>query len=406
MKNAKQIKLMLIPDTCYLIIIKGEALKILVTGGAGFIGSRVARVLAELGHQVRVLDNLSPQVHEEAAFPAELTESIECIKADLRDRDAVQHALEGIEVVAHLAAETGTGQSMYRIRHYSDVNTTGTAGLLDIIVNEPNSVRRIVLSSSRAVYGEGPYNCPNCGIVYPPSRSISQLAAHEWEMNCPRCGQVAIASVPTTEEALLQPQSIYASTKQSQEQLVSITTQARELEAVILRYQNVYGPGQALTNPYTGVICAFFSSIIQGKTVTLFEDGEISRDFVFIDDVVNATVEAIIRPEIGAPQPLFLNVGMGARTTIREVAQTLYETLELPAQIEVSGQYRLGDVRHCYADVTRLEQQLGYTPQFSFVAGIRQFVEWALTQRDMIAQSPDRLEQAKAELIARNLFRN
>ena len=268
-------------------------------------------------------------------------------------------------------------------------------------MNRPNQVRRIVLASSRAVYGEGQYTCPRCGVVYPSTRPLSQLARHDWEMNCPKCGG-PVQPVPTQEEALLQPQSIYASSKQSQEQLVNITCQARELEAVVLRYQNVYGPGQALTNPYTGILCVFFSQIVQGKPLLLFEDGQPSRDFVFIEDVAAATAAAVEVPVAGST---VLNVGTGQRISVKEVARTLYEVMEVAPQAEISHKYRLGDIRHCYADISKLQQQLGYTPGVDFGQGVRQFVEWAVGQGNTGEQFAGQFEKASGELLARKLFR-
>ena len=376
-------------------------MKILITGGAGFIGSRLARQLVEASHEITVLDSLSPQVHPTEGFPVELQKIARCVQGDIRDAAAVERVLDGVEVVVHLAAETGTGQSMYDIRRYCDVNVGGTANLLDVIQNRPNGVRRIVLAGSRAVYGEGQYECEDGKTVYPAGRSLAQLDRHEWELTWPGCdGPIKV--VPTQETARLQPGSIYASNKQTQEQLVSITCQGRELEAVILRYQNVYGPGQALTNPYTGVICAFFSRIIANKPITLFEDGEISRDFVYIDDVTAATAAAVQSPLVGQQ---VINVGTGVRTTIREVADNLREILGLAVPVEVSGRYRVGDIRHCYADITRLREKLGYRPKWDFNTGLRQFVEWALTQREMVEQIGNDLDRANAELTARKLFR-
>lgn len=376
-------------------------MKVLVTGGAGFVGSPVVDRLLDHGHAVTVLDNLSPQIHSAPSFSATQRDNATCIQADVRDSDALREALVGAEAVVHLAAETGTGQSMYNIRHYSDVNTLGTAALLDLLVNEPSTVRRFVLASSRAVYGEGQYHCAHCGIVHPSTRPAEQLARHEWEIVCPVCGGPA-EPVPTREDALLQPQSIYASTKQTQEQLVAITCHAREIESVVLRYQNVYGPGQSLTNPYTGIISIFLSLITEGKPLLLFEDGLPSRDFVFIDDVAAATVAAVEMPGVGNST---INVGAGVRTSVREVAETLAATLGVIPRAEICEKYRVGDIRHCYADITRLRGQLGYTPQTEFAEGIRRFVGWAATQREVVGHAAERFARAQRELTTRKLFR-
>jgi dTDP-L-rhamnose 4-epimerase len=376
-------------------------LKVLVTGGAGFIGTALVKLLAAKGHEIVILDNLAPQVHSEANFSPEIQNVADCIKGSVLDPIMLTNSLEGVDIVVHLAAETGTGQSMYRIRHYTEVNATGTSAILDVLVNKPHHVKKVVLASSRAVYGEGQYFCKTCGTVYPPNRSLDQLAKHQWEMDCPNCKQ-PVEPMPTQENAFLQPQSIYASNKQTQEQLVAIICQAVGIEPVILRYQNVFGPGQALTNPYTGVICAFFTRIIQGKPVSLFEDGQISRDFIFVEDVAQATLKAVESSDL---TDNIFNIGTGKRTTIREVAQTLYDIIKLEPDIRVTNNYRLGDIRHCYADITRLEKQLNYTPQYSFSEGIKQFAEWALTQGELMKQGGDQLDKANAELLARNLLR-
>ncbi len=376
-------------------------MKVLVTGGAGFVGGHVVDCLLAHGHAVTVLDNLSPQIHSTASFSAVQRASATCIQADVRDSDALRGALADAEAVVHLAAETGTGQSMYNIRHYSDVNTIGTAALLDLLMNEPSTVRRFVLASSRAVYGEGQYRCPQCGTIHPPTRPAEQLARHEWEIVCPICGSLA-EPVPTREDALLQPQSIYASTKQTQEQLVTIACHAREIESVVLRYQNVYGPGQSLTNPYTGIISIFFSLIAEGKPLLLFEDGLPSRDFVFIDDVAAATVAAVEVPGIGNST---INVGAGVRTSVRDVAEALYTVLETEPRAEVCENYRVGDIRHCYADIMLLREQLDYTPQVDFAEGIRRFVIWASTQQEAVGHAAERFARAQSELITRKLFR-
>jgi len=375
--------------------------RILVTGGAGFVGSHLIPLLVAHGHDVIAYDNLSPQIHAEQIFPAALQEQATCIQADVRDRAALRKALRETEIVVHLAAETGTGQSMYDIHRYTEVNALGTAAILDIVMNEPNQVRRFVLASSRAVYGEGQYLCERCGTVYPPTRTAEQLQRHEWELRCPRCGAPAIP-VPTQEDALLQPQSVYASGKQTQEQLVTMICQAREIETVILRYQNVYGPGQALANPYTGVICVFFTLLMQGKPLLLFEDGLPSRDFVFIDDVAGATCAAV---EAAVPSHTVINVGVGQQTTIRDVAETVAAALAIELRTELTEKYRLGDIRHCYADITRLREQLAYTPRIEFHEGIARFVAWAKIQEGMMAQVSGQFEKAQQELLTRKLFR-
>lgn len=376
-------------------------MRVLITGGAGFVGSHLVPLLAARGHETVVFDNLSPQIHPSPTFPPMVRGVAECVRGDVRDTDALRAALRGVDSVVHLAAETGTGQSMYNIRHYSEVNVLGTAGLLDAIAAQERPVRRLVLASSRAVYGEGQYRCTRDGVVYPPTRPAAQLARQVWEPVCPRCGG-PITAIPTREDAVLQPQSIYASGKQTQEQLVTIAGQATGMETVILRYQNVYGPGQALQNPYTGVICVFFSLLWEGKPVLLFEDGAPTRDFVFIDDVTAATAAAV---DTAIATPATINVGTGVPTTIRAVAESVAAALGVEARVEVTQKMRAGDIRHCYADIARLTVQLGCTPQVPFSQGIAAFVAWARTQESIIGQLSAQFERAQRELIARKLFR-
>jgi dTDP-L-rhamnose 4-epimerase len=376
-------------------------MNILVTGGAGFVGTHLTPLLVADGHRVTLIDNLSPQIHPEQIFSAALREQATCIRADVRDIATLREVIGDAEAIIHLAAETGTGQSMYDIHRYSDVNVLGTAAILDVLMNRPNRVERFVLASSRAVYGEGQYHCARCGPVYPTTRTAEQLASHAWELRCPHC-HGAILPTPTHEDASLQPQSVYASSKQTQEQLVAIACQARGIETVTLRYQNVYGPGQALANPYTGVICVFFALLIQGKPILLFEDGLPSRDFVFIDDVAAATCAAV---RLHVPAPTIINVGTGVPTTIREVAETVARALGVEAAMEVTGKYRLGDIRHCYGDITRLTEQLGYVPRVRFPEGIARFVAWAQDQKDIVGDLALGFEKAQGELLSRRLFR-
>lgn len=284
---------------------------VLITGGAGFIGSHLIRHLLARGMALRVLDALTAQVH--GAVPQGLgwlvDERIEFLRGSVTDRITVEAALEGVTHVVHLAAETGTGQSMYEISRYFDVNVQGTANLLDILQNSKagGSVRSLIVASSRAIYGEGSYICPEHGVVYPDSRTNASMSSGNFELNCPKCGYV-VSLADTEETAPFRPTSVYGLTKQIQEQAILMHARTNRLNAFALRYQNVYGPGQSLKNPYTGILAVFSNLARQGKPIDVYEDGLESRDFVYIDDVAEATVRSVMYdgPFVGA-----LNVGTG-----------------------------------------------------------------------------------------------
>ena len=273
--------------------------KVLVTGGAGFIGSHLVDRLVELGHTVRILDNLDPQVHPGGKKPDYLNPGAEFVAGDVRDRETVRRALQGVEVVFHEAAAVGVGQSQYRIQHYVDVNTRGTATLLDVLANEPNSVEKIVVAASMSSYGEGKARCPECGIVKPTLRPESQMAAGQWEVRCPYC-QTPTEPVPTDERTPRQVNSVYSLTKKDQEDLVLLFGRTYGVQAVALRYFNVFGPRQSLSNPYTGVAAIFISRLKNGNRPVVYEDGQQTRDFVSVHDVVQANILAM---EVDLPEP-------------------------------------------------------------------------------------------------------
>lgn len=348
-----------------------------------------------------MLDNLSPQIHgQDAQVPAWTTcGDIEFVRGSVTDRDTWVRALDGVSAVAHLAAETGTGQSMYEIARYNEVNSQGTALLLDILAQSPGrGVRRIVLTSSRSVYGEGRYHCTHCGAdpVYPGSRSAQALAAGRWEPACPQCGS-DLTAAPTREIDATQPASIYAATKLAQEDLVRVTCEALGIGHAILRLQNVYGEGQSLKNPYTGILSIFSTKLRHGAELPLFEDGEETRDFVHVSDVAEALALALTIEQ--APNSV-INVGSGIGTSVREVAALLSDALGKPRNLRVTGEYRLGDIRHNAADITRLRELLGFTPQIDLATGIKRFARWAAGEE----LPEDRLDQANAELRQRGLM--
>ena len=375
--------------------------RILVTGGAGFIGSRVATALVSRGHSVVVLDNLLPQVHgasPEASFRLRALEKhVELIRGDVTLRDDLRLALAGVDTVVHLAAETGTGQSMYAIRHYTDTNVAGTALLLDIVANESLPVSRLVVASSRAVYGEGRYRCAAHGVHHPGPRDPDAMVGGQFEHICPTCA-APMTPLPTDEAASLQPTSVYGVTKLTQEQLVLSVGRALGISALAFRYQNVYGPGQSLSNPYTGILSIFSTRMRLDRPVNIFEDGRESRDFVYVDDVVEATVRGVEHP---APIVDVLNVGSGAATDVATVAHTLQRELGSSSEIKVSGQFRTGDIRHNFADLTRIKATLGWVPQVSMEAGLARFAAWV--QDEAVGQ--DRYEASLEELRSRGLFR-
>lgn len=350
---------------------------VLVTGGAGFIGQRLAKVLLAQGAQVRILDNFSPQIHAVDHLPASLA-AVELIKADVRDRDALKQALSGVDTVVHLAAETGTGQSMYEIDRYFSVNVQGTATLLDLLQNDAcgQQLRSLVVASSRAVYGEGAYHCEVHGTVYPEQREREHLSAGHFDPVCPHCSNTLVLRA-TTEQAPFKPMSMYGLTKQVQEQAILMFARTRGISGFGLRYQNVYGPGQSLKNPYTGILAVFSNLARQDQDIEIYEDGLESRDFVYIDDVIEATLRAVNHTGnyVGA-----LNVGSGQATSVMTVAEEIKSFFGSRSTIGVTGAFRVGDIRHNIADVNLAQQVLGFTPSVTFKDGLAQFLQWASEQ--------------------------
>lgn len=377
-------------------------MKVLITGGAGFIGSALAISLAKRGDEVTILDNFSPQIHgedpESSALVQRLPSSARLIKGDVRNRADWEKVLPGQEVVVHLAAETGTGQSMYEIDRYVDVNARGTSLLLDILAKkeaDSKSVRRLVVASSRAIYGEGKYQGNN-GFVYPTARALEDLQNGIFECRDPVSGDI-VTPVPTDESSRIHPSSIYGITKQIQEQLILTGGASLGIGAVALRYQNVYGPGQSLKNPYTGILSIFSTLLLQGKDINIFEDGKESRDFVFIDDVVDATITAIDSDVSGSAY----NVGTGEFTNVLTVAHSLKQNYGSGGEIKVSGNFRVGDIRHNIADLTKIKEEMGFVPKVSFAEGVKAFSEWVKTQE--IVDSG--YERSVQELRAKGLLK-
>jgi len=375
---------------------------ILITGGAGFIGSGLALYLIGQGYKVTVLDNLSEQIHganPETGSPLYLSikDKVRFIKGTVTSVADWEAAIGDNEVIVHLAAETGTGQSMYQIRHYTDVNIGGTALMLDILANKKTSVKKVIIASSRAIYGEGKYISAALGPVYPKHRLAADMDKGQFEVTYP--GAVSpLQLVATDEESKIHPSSVYGITKQNQEQMVMTVCPTLGIAPVAFRYQNVYGPGQSLTNPYTGILSIFSTLVLNNKPINIFEDGKESRDFVFITDVIRATFLGIEKEEANGQ---VFNVGTGIPTTVLEVAEGLIALYGKEVPVKVSGNYRLGDIRHNYADMKKTAGLLGFTPAVSFSEGLRQFTEWVTAQ----GVKTSRYDESIAEMKAKGLMK-
>jgi dTDP-L-rhamnose 4-epimerase len=367
---------------------RGVAKSILVTGGAGFVGSHLVDALLQRGHRVRILDNFSPQVHGDK-IPDYLTSDTEIIRGEIKDVDAVARALDGIEIVFHLAAAVGVGQSMYELSHYMGTNTCGTAVLLETLLKRKSKVEKIILASSMSIYGEGKYLCRQCGMSSPPLRSLRQLRSKQWEMICHTCGEVLLP-LATDESKPLQCSSIYSLSKKDQEEMLLLFGRTYGIPSVALRYFNIYGPRQALSNPYTGVVAIFASRLLNASAPLLFEDGKQLRDFVSVHDVVQANILAMDRSQADG---MALNIGSGGPISIAAVAQQLAGALDCEVAVERTGKYRAGDIRHCFADISAAREHLGYEPSVTFADGVRELVEWLKSQ-----QPTDRAAEAFAQL--------
>ena len=370
-----------------------ETKKILITGGAGFIGSHIVDQLIAKGHAVRVLDNIDPQVHVKGK-PGHLHAQAEFMNGDVRNIDHIKKAMEDIEVVYHQAAAVGVGQSMYEITYYVDVNNMGTARLLDFIVNNKNNVQKIIVASSMSAYGEGAYEC-GCGRKRPDLRTEEQMAQGKWEITCDKCGE-QMRPVGVTEEDEFIPNSIYALTKMDQEKMVHIIGKAYGIPSVALRYFNVYGPRQSLSNPYTGVAAIFMSRIKNDNLPLVFEDGHQTRDFVNVKDIVQANLLSL---EKSAANYETFNVGSGNVTSILNIAETLTKIFGKDIQPKITSQFRKGDVRHCFADISKIKNKIDYQPSISFEEGMRELVEWGKT-----VEAEDKVDKAEQELREKGLL--
>ena len=371
--------------------------RMLLVGGAGFIGTHLARRLSREGHDITVVDSLLSQVHgTHAKFSAELQKIATCVKGDVRRPAVLRSLLADHDVIYWLAAETGTGQSMYRVRRYTDTNLGALATLFDLLVKRRGAIERVIMASSRAIYGEGAYVCASDGGVVPRART-GRHPVHGWNPGCPICDG-PVAPVATPEESPHAAGSVYGWTKSGQEQLLGLLGSATGVEGRVLRLQNVYGPGQSLRNPYTGVLMTFCNRALAGDPLVLYEDGEITRDFVHVDDVVAAL--AII----GSRDRLLretLNIGSGIATTIRHAAETIRDAARSSSSVVVGGQFRMGDVRHAVADVRRAGEAFGFRRTVEFADGIGRLLDWVRQQ----APVPDRSAATARELAARGLLK-
>lgn len=365
--------------------------RVLITGGAGFVGSHLCDRLLADGYEVRLFDALVEQVHG-GRRPAYLNPQAELRVADVRDADALRDALAGVDVVVHLAAAVGVGQSMYSLTHYVGTNVMGTAQLLELLVRERRPLRRLVVASSMSVYGEGRYECAACGPREPEPRALEQLRRAAWELLCPDC-RAPLAPRPTPESKRLDPRSVYAVSKRDQEELALVTGRSLGLSTVALRFFNIYGARQALSNPYTGVGAIVASALLNAERPMIFEDGLQQRDFVHIDDVVQACVLAIEHTDVSG---LALNVGSGMAIRLLDLVAALQGVIPGAAGLEpqVLGRFREGDIRSCYADIALARERLGYAPRVALAQGVRTLAEWAAGQSGAF-RSPQALEELR-----------
>ena len=373
--------------------------KVLVTGGAGFIGSHTVDLFIKHGYHVTILDNLEPQVHGEGgSLPDYINNDATFVHGDIRDRELIKKVIKDVDAVIHLAAIVGVGQSMYRMERYVDVNTKGTANLLDVLIKEKNDVKKLIVASSMSIYGEGKYYCEKCSInVYPRLRNEKQLRKRQWDHSCPTCNSM-LTPKPTDEEKPLISTSIYAMTKRHQEEMCLLIGKTYGIPTVALRYFNIYGSRQALSNPYTGCAAIFTSRILNNKPPYIFEDGNQTRDFIHVKDIAKANLNAL---EHNNANYKAINIGTGKPISIKELAETLTKLYNKPnLKPYISNEYRKGDIRHCYADIERARKLLNFKPTISLEDGLTELAEWAKTHD---WGGIDLFEKALKELRERHL---
>ncbi|MCX5679587.1 MAG: SDR family NAD(P)-dependent oxidoreductase [Candidatus Omnitrophica bacterium] len=369
-------------------------MKILVTGGAGFVGSFLVDRLIKSGHKVCIFDNLDEQVHPQGKAPSYLNKEAEFIKGDVRDYEAFEKALKGIEVVFHEAAVVGLAQSLYEIKRYTDVNIGGTANLLDILATGKHSVRKLIIPGSMSSYGEGAYECKRCGKVRPPQRSIERMDQSAWEAVCPHCGGL-VTSLPIKEEDALNGTFIYSVTKKNQEEMSLIFGRTYSVPVTVLRYFSGYGPRQALSNPYTGVVAIFLSRLMNNRSPIIYEDGQQVRDYISVHDIVDANLAVLDNKR--SDYKVF-NVGSGRPITILEIAKKLAQFIDPNIEPSIIGQYRKGDIRHCYPDISFIKKEINWEPRISLEDGFRELFDWSKHEKAV-----DKFDVANEDLKRRGL---
>jgi len=367
---------------------------ILVTGGAGFIGSFLVDELIAKNYKVRIFDNLEKQVHN-GKKPSYLNKKAQFIKGDVRNYNAFKKAVQGMDAIFHLAAAVGVGQSNYEVKKFSDTNLGGLANLLDILVNTKHKVKKIITNSSMTGLGEGNYECNKCGFVRPSLRTEEQLQQADWQIKCPKC-RGKINSVATPEDANEYPNSIYAITKKTQQDMLMLFGKIYKVPTIALRCFNVYGPRQSLSNPYTGVTAIFISRIKNNQKAVVYEDGLQSRDFISVHDVVDALILSL---EGNRADYSVINMGSGHPTSIKEIAETISRLLGKPGMVKISQDYRLNDIRHCFADITKAQKLLGWTPKVTLEEGFKELIEWSEGEKAI-----DNFSSAEKELKIKGLL--
>jgi len=366
----------------------------LVTGGAGFIGSFIVDELIKKGYSVKILDNLEEQVHQNK-IPEYMNKNAEFFKGDVRDIETLRKAIEDVDIIFHEAAAVGIGQSQYQIKKYVETNTLGTANLLDILANSKHNVKKLIVPSSNTIYGEGSYLCEGCGKVSPPLRTKADTKNKDWELKCPNCKK-NLKPLNTREDKKQDPNSIYAITKMDQERLCMNIGNTYGIPTVILRYFNVYGPRQSLNNPYTGVSAIFISRIKNDHPPIIYEDGLQTRDFISIYDIVNANILAMER--FSANYEIF-NVGSGKQTTIKHLSEVLTHLLKKNLKPIITNEFRKGDIRHCFADITKIKEKLDFEQHISFEEGMMGLIKWSESQK-----AEDQSNKANLELKNKGLI--
>lgn len=367
---------------------------ILVTGGAGFIGSFLVDSLIKDGFNVTILDNLEQQVHF-GKKPKYLSPSAKFIKGDVRDYNTFRKVLRGVDIIFHLASAVGVGQSNYEVKKYIDANVTGTANLLDLLVNSKHSVQKLITVSSMTGLGEGNYRCKKCGTVRPPLREVNQLKLKDWDIYCPNCHS-KVSPIPTDEKAFESPNSIYAISKKTQQDMSLLIGSIYRIPTTVLRFFNVYGPRQSLSNPYTGVTAIFISRLKNNQPVVIYEDGLQSRDFVSVHDVVSA-LKLAMRKKSANYQ--LINIGSGQSTAIKDIAQILSQLLNTPNLLKISQEFRRNDIRHCIADISKAKKLLGWEPKISLEEGLEELIHWSEKEK-----ASDQFSLAEKQLRSKGIL--